>query len=337
MTDIESLLAANSPPGQPVLVRQVQQDVDGQRQCEDAGSPPDRLAEMHEPLALLAGVALAPPCGDGASCTCGLEVCSYLEVKRMELSLQSMQLQLQFFMSKVEDLHCSLVNGQGLDEREALAAVVPSFIFTCRPYFDHLESIAQRTVPQHTPLPFDFYTKRVQLLNLSQQLCDSLEQLVLTYASYNLLCLDETDPNNLSHFCIGQRRLGQLKLTVFRYCQPTPYLARVNTGLLKRMRWNVDRLPDERQMDAGQGGEREETEADTAAETEYYFLCCRGDSGRRMWSIGQWVQVYPDPEDIDDWVLCEVPEASYKILLVLGSEEPSSCRATDYLQQLLTS
>lgn len=35
----------------------------------------------------------------------------------------------------------------------------------------------------------------MQLLDFSQQLCDRLEQLVVTYASYGLLCLDETEPN----------------------------------------------------------------------------------------------------------------------------------------------
>lgn len=34
-----------------------------------------------------------------------------------------------------------------------------------------------------------------QLSDFSQQLCERLEQLVLTFASYHLLCLDETAPN----------------------------------------------------------------------------------------------------------------------------------------------
>ncbi|XP_070769580.1 LOW QUALITY PROTEIN: UPF0575 protein C19orf67 homolog [Enoplosus armatus] len=299
---------------------------------------------VEKPLSLLADVALAPPCGDHLSCSC-------LEVRGMERSLQFMQLQLHFLMSKADDLQDCLVNGQGHLESEALAAAVPSFLYTCEPYFNHLESTTRSTVSQLTPLPSDIYT-RVNLLDFSQQLCDRLEQLVLTYASYHLLCLDEAEPNSVSHFCIGQSQLGRLKVAVFLYCKPAPYLARVNTGLYKRMRWNVDRLGDE-QTDEEQGGESEE-------DTEYYFLCYEdipnahaeagGDSQGvsrgdvvRMWTIGQWVQVNPDPdtEDIDDWVpvcfriMCDVPQANYHRLLFLGSDEPSSCSATDYLQQLL--
>jgi len=36
-------------------------------------------------------------------------------------------------------------------------------------------------------------------------------------------------------------------------------------------------------------------------------------------------------------IMCEVPLADYHRLLYLGSEEPSSCCASDYLQQLLLS
>lgn len=35
-------------------------------------------------------------------------------------------------------------------------------------------------------------------------------------------------------------------------------------------------------------------------------------------------------------VLCEVPQANYHKLLYFGSEEPSSCSATEHLQQLLS-
>ncbi|XP_051240191.1 UPF0575 protein C19orf67 homolog [Dicentrarchus labrax] len=313
----------------------------------------DGRREVEEPLTLLADVALAPPCGDHAACSCDCEACSYVEVRGMEGSLQSMQLLLQFLMRKADDLQDYLVNG-GHVEREALTTTVPSFLYTCQPFFNHLESIARSTVTQHSGLPFDIYTRRVQLLDFSQQLCDRLEQLVLTCANYNLLCLDETEPNSVSHFCIGQSQLGRLRLTTFLYCKPTAYLARVDTGQHKRMRWNVDRLRDEQQQtDEEQGGESEEREAETVGNTEYYFLCCedvpnthaeagvdspQGNTGR-MWSIGQWVQVNPDPdtEDINDWIMCEVPQASYQRLLLLGSSEPSSCSATDLLLQLLLS
>lgn len=50
----------------------------------------------------------------------------------------------------------------GHQDRGALAAAVPSFLHTCQCYFNQLES-ARRTIPQHTPLPFDIYPK-VQFL-----------------------------------------------------------------------------------------------------------------------------------------------------------------------------
>lgn len=58
-----------------------------------------------------------------------------------------------------------------------------------------------------------------------------------------LWCVSVYVPS-VSHFCVGQTQLGQLKLTIFRYCKPTPYLGRADRGLYKRMRWNVDRLGD---------------------------------------------------------------------------------------------
>ncbi|XP_044047462.1 UPF0575 protein C19orf67 homolog isoform X2 [Siniperca chuatsi] len=368
MTDIEVQvevqLTSNSPPGQHAFGG-LQEDISGEKESDcmeslqNTGQGGQILSptcneniEVEEPLSLLADVALAPPCGDRAACSCDCEACSFLEIRWMERSLQSMQLQLQFLMSKADDLQDCLVNEQGHLESEALAAAVPNFLYTCQPYFNHLESTTRSTVSQLTPLPFDIYTRRVQLLDFSQQLCDRLEQLVLTYANYSLLCLDETEPNSVSHFCIGQSQLGRLRLTMFLYCKPTPYLARVDTGLYKRMRWNVERLGDEQQQtDEEQGGERE-----AVGDIEYYFLCYEdipnahaeadGDSQGvsqgdvvRMWSIGQWVQVNPDPDtdDIDDWIMCEVPQANYHRLLFLGSDEPSSCSATDYLQQLLLS
>ncbi|CAG5947846.1 unnamed protein product, partial [Menidia menidia] len=186
--------------------------------------------------------------------------------------------------------------------------------------------------------------------HLERQLFDRLEQLVLLYASFDFFSLNETEPNSMSHFCIGQSQLGQMKLTIFRYCKPTPYLARVNSGLYKRMRWNVERILYEKHQD----GDCDDRQEKTDSHTDYYFLCYEDisnthkeadrvsqdvsrDSLTRMWSIGQWVQVNPDPktEDISDWITCEVPQANYHRLLFLGHEEPSSCIATNCLQQLL--
>ncbi|KAM9363659.1 UPF0575 protein C19orf67 homolog [Symphorus nematophorus] len=342
MTDLEVQrevqIATNPPSGQHACAG-LQEDMSGQQESDHSeGLQNTAQGEVEQSLSLLADVALALPCGDLAACSC------------VEGSLQFMQLPLQFLMSKADDLQDCPVNGQGDLDREALAAAVLSFLYTCQPYFNHLESTARSPVAQLAPLPFDNYTR---LLDFSQQLCDRLEQLVLTYASYNLLCLDETEPNGLSNFGIGQIQVGRLRLSMFRYCRPTPYLSRVDTGLYKRMRWNVDRLRDEQQQtEEEQGGESEDREAETVGDTEYYFLCCEDISSAeadgnsqgvshgnvvRMWSIGQWEQVNPETEDIYDWILCEVPQGSYHRLLLLGSDEPSSCRATDLLQQLLLS
>lgn len=46
---------------------------------------------------------------------------------------------------------------------------------------------------------------------------------------------------SISHFYIGQCQINNMKLSVFRYCCPTPFLASASTGLYKRMRWNVER------------------------------------------------------------------------------------------------
>ncbi|XP_014841674.1 PREDICTED: UPF0575 protein C19orf67 homolog isoform X1 [Poecilia mexicana] len=348
---------------------------------EDGGGEAPEITEGHqnpelredEPLALLADVALAPSCGRSVSCSCP-------EVSGVTGNLHSIQLQLQFFLSRVDNLQDSLVSGNSHLDREALAAAVSSLLYTCQPYFNHLESTGRSTVSLCAHKPSEFCSKLcglksvvsegntltlqrrsfcLQLLSFSQQLCDRLEQLLLTYASYDLISLDESEPNSISHFCVGQVQLGQMKVTTFRYCKPTPYLSRVDTGVYKRMRWNVQRFQeDHRRGEDSEEEEEEEREEEEEEEgeiqTDYYFLCyedilnthadpdsenedASNDNVVRMWSIGQWVQVKPErtTDDIYDWILCEVPEASYRRLLFLGRNEPSSCTATDYLQQLL--
>nr|XP_020513690.1 UPF0575 protein C19orf67 homolog isoform X2 [Labrus bergylta]XP_020514890.1 UPF0575 protein C19orf67 homolog isoform X2 [Labrus bergylta] len=299
--------------------------------------------QMKETLLLLADVALLPPCGDDASCSC-------VEVRQLERGLQSMQLQLQFLLGKADYLDDLLINRQCDPESQSPTEEVQRFLFTCQPYFNYVESMARKNASPHTSLPFEIHTR---LLDFSQQLCDRLEQLVLTCASYNLICFDDAESNSISHFCIGQSQLGWLRLTVFRYCKLMPYLSRVDTGVYKRMRWNVERLREDVQPLQQDGEEREEEPVD---DMEYYFLCCEdvpnshadadGESQSasdgdvlRVWSIGQWVQVFPDTntEDIYDWIMCEVPQGSYLRLLFLGGDEPSSCSATDQLLKLLLS
>ncbi|XP_077460974.1 UPF0575 protein C19orf67 homolog isoform X2 [Stigmatopora argus] len=212
-----------------------------------------------------------------------------------------------------------------------VAAALRSFTFACQPYLNFLESTART---KQMPIEMS-----IQLMKFSQQMCDTLEHLVLTFADKNVLTLDESEPDNMSHFCVGHIQLDRPKLSVtaFRYCKLTPYLARVNTGVFKRMRWNVKGL------DGAKDREGKPI-------TDYYYLCCedvpnvhtdgeQSDSVMiRMWSIGRWVQVKPDPktEDFFDWALCEVPEGAFQKLLIMGSQEPSSCKATNRLLQLLS-
>ncbi|XP_057699158.1 UPF0575 protein C19orf67 homolog isoform X2 [Corythoichthys intestinalis] len=212
-----------------------------------------------------------------------------------------------------------------------VVAALRSFTFACQPYLNFLESTSRTK-----KLPSEM---TVQLMKFSQQMSDTLEHLVLTFADKNLITLDESEPDNMSHFCVGHIQLERPKLSVtaFRYCKPTPYLARVNTSVFKRMRWNVRGLDGAKNKDG-------------KPVTEYYYLCYedipkvhkdgdKSDSAvMRMWSIGRWVQVKPDPktEDFFDWVLCEVPEGAFQKLLIMGSQEPPSCKATDRLLQLLS-
>lgn len=59
---------------------------------------------------------------------------------------------------------------QGHLEREALASAVPEFIYTCQPFFNHLESMARCTVSQLT-LPFDMYTQVEYMYIVSHHCC----------------------------------------------------------------------------------------------------------------------------------------------------------------------
>ncbi|KAM3623750.1 uncharacterized protein V6R79_015167 [Siganus canaliculatus] len=361
MTDAEDQVevqkASNSHSGENEFAAPQDQSSDMEPDTVQVPSVQHRgRTELEGPLLLLADVALAP--SGGSEPACSKIPCCSLQKLQAERYLQSMQLQLLFLVSKADHLQDSLISCHTLIERKDLAGAVPNFLYTCQPYFNHLETIARSTV---LPLLLSIVcvcvcvcARYVQLLDLSQQLCDRLQQLVLTFASHSLLCLDETEPSSLSHFCIGQTQLGHLRLSTFLYCRPTPYQASVDTGVYKRMRWNVERLRDEQQQGGEAEEEEEEEEEETARDTEYYFLCCEdipmtdeekdGEDGclsnkMRMWSIGQWVQVNPDPntEDIYDWILCRVPEGSYRKLLLLGSEEPTSCTATDLLLLLLLS
>ncbi|GAA6090270.1 UPF0575 protein C19orf67 homolog [Tachysurus ichikawai] len=289
------------------------------------------------------------------------------DLKLMDNKLQPIEEQVQYLLVKADELQICLVHSKLNSQKEDFSHAVPMFLKTCQPYFNYLESTARNSCPGRSPLPQYI---RTQLLQFSQQLCSQLEQLVLIYASYGCVSLAETDPTGVSHFYIGQCQVDNINLSIFRYCQPTPFLALTNTGLYKRMRWNVERKKgteageeeetNDNRTEVKQGMEREQ-EANRGRSmegnsTEYYFLCHEdvhlvegevtiGQTDRKkgteavlkMWSIGKWVQIYPDTEDINDWVLCTIPQGQYKPLAYLGLEEPLPCVATDCLLRVLLS
>ncbi|XP_036419263.1 UPF0575 protein C19orf67 homolog, partial [Colossoma macropomum] len=312
------------------------------------------------------GNTAAPSAGEEAHCAPSC-------LKMMDEKLHPIEEQLQYLLSKADEFQTHLIHSRDRLQSEGFARVVPTFLHTCQPYFTYLESTARNSSPDRTPLPMYI---RTRLLQFSQQLCSRLEQLLIMYASFGYLSLVEENPLCISHFYIGQCQVDNIRLSIFRYCLPSLFLTSADSGLYKRMRWNVERVREtegggggqEEKKERGMGGTREaegaekkekkeeRLEGERDNSTEYYFLCCEdvpvlageGEAVREMraddravrtWSIGQWVQTYPDPEteDIYEWVLCAVPQGLYRQLVCLGEEEPSSCIATDCLLELLLS
>ncbi|XP_038234871.1 UPF0575 protein C19orf67 homolog isoform X2 [Dermochelys coriacea] len=204
----------------------------------------------------------------------------------------------------------------------------------CQPYFEYLESTARS---YNSSLGALQASVRKRLLEISEQLALRLEQLVLMYASFSFVSLEDTDPFNVSCFFCGRFWLSEWRqLSVFRFCISAPYTAaRLPCNLYKKMRWNLDFLEE----GVGAGGRRR------GHRTEYYFLCFR-DTGRenaikmqKLWSIGRWVPLDPDTEhscDVLQWVLCPQPTGDFQPLLTIGFEEPSHTLATDLLVQILS-
>ncbi|KAL8211769.1 UNVERIFIED_CONTAM: hypothetical protein K2H54_015940 [Gekko kuhli] len=215
-------------------------------------------------------------------------------------------------------------------QKEQFAKAMPTFLQMCQPYFHYLESTARSCTPYLRP-PQEPVRRR--LLEISQQLACQLEQLVLMYASFSFVSLEDTDPFSVSCFFCGKVWLNEShQVSIFRYCISAPYTAaHVPRNLYKKMRWNLDILE-------GPAGRKQ------THHTEYYFLCFR-DTGdettvkmQKLWSIGRWVPVDPDSEhnsDVLSWVLCHQPKGDYQQLLTVGFEEPSHTSATDLLVQLL--
>ncbi|XP_067876924.1 UPF0575 protein C19orf67 homolog [Heterodontus francisci] len=260
------------------------------------------------------------------------------DITLMEEKLQPIEQQLQYLLKKAEEFQTHLVYSRDRIHNEEFARAVPIFVKTCQPYFAYLESTARSIHSDRKPLP-EYIQKR--LLQFSQQLASSLEQLVLMYASFGFISLEETDP------CRGEFRLGHwFRVSIFRYCMPVPYTAaKEPTLLFKKIRWNVDIS--------------EGTSFGDAAKpcTEYYFLCFKEASqvmensqagsksttatakSRRLWSIGRWIQVEPAPGEPDllCWFLYKQPRGDYELLITIGFEEPTQIAATDLLVDILLS
>ncbi|XP_067297189.1 UPF0575 protein C19orf67 homolog isoform X3 [Pseudorasbora parva] len=203
--------------------------------------------------------------------------------RMMDEKISPVEKQLQYLLNKADEFQTQLLWSRDCVQNYEFANIVPMFLQTCQPYFTYLESTARISNPFRPPLSTYI---RTQLLQFSQQLCSRLEQLMLLYASFSFVSLEESDP-----------------LSYFLCCE------------------DVIEAEDDKDGDGRCEGENTE----------------RVNRVARIWSIGQWVQTYPDPEDITDWVLCSVPSGQYKQLLSLGTEEPSSCTATDCLLGVLLS
>nr|XP_015204676.1 PREDICTED: UPF0575 protein C19orf67 homolog isoform X1 [Lepisosteus oculatus]XP_015204677.1 PREDICTED: UPF0575 protein C19orf67 homolog isoform X1 [Lepisosteus oculatus]XP_015204678.1 PREDICTED: UPF0575 protein C19orf67 homolog isoform X1 [Lepisosteus oculatus]XP_015204679.1 PREDICTED: UPF0575 protein C19orf67 homolog isoform X1 [Lepisosteus oculatus] len=280
---------------------------------------------------------------------------TYCRVSTVDEKLWPIEHHLQCLLKKVDEFQMHLLYSRDRMPKEGFTEAVLTFFRSCQPYFAYLESTARSVAPSHRPLP---QPVRTRLLQFSHLLCSRLEQLVLMYASLGLLSLEETDPCSLSQFHCGEVQLGPgCRVSAFRYCRPSPFHAGGAPGprsrLYKCVRWNVERAPGRSWREAAGGWA--EGAMETGVENEYYFLCCelpagglsKTESGGGVassplrppcaWSIGQWVQIDPDPErsDIYDWVLCVVPRGEYRPLLFLGEEEPTVSTATDYLLGLL--
>ncbi|XP_072420478.1 UPF0575 protein C19orf67 homolog [Chiloscyllium punctatum] len=264
------------------------------------------------------------------------------DITLMEEKLQPIEQQLQYLLKKAEEFQTHLVYSRDRIHNEEFARAVPIFVKTCQPYFAYLESTARSIHSDRKPLP-EYIQKR--LLQFSQQLASSLEQLVLMYASFGFISLEETDPCSICYFYRGEFRLGHwFRVSTFRYCMPVPYTAAKEPSLLfKKIRWNVDITEG---ASYGDG---------TDSLTEYYFLCFKEanqamdnnqpssknttSKSRRLWSIGRWIQVEPSPREPDllCWFLYKQPRGDYELLVTIGFEEPSQIAATDLLVDILLS
>ncbi|XP_004715544.1 UPF0575 protein C19orf67 homolog [Echinops telfairi] len=253
----------------------------------------------------------------------------------LETMLSPVTEQLRYLLKKADDFQSYLLYSRDRVQKEQLAKAMPTFLKMCEPYFLYLEAAARSAPPIYGALQ---ELVRKGLLEISQQLTLRLEQLVLMYASFGYVDLEETEPLSISCFFCGSFSLGPShEVSIFRYCAPAAYTAsRYPRYLYKKMRWNLETTP-------------EPSSRGQDAHVDYYFLCYRDtweDTGKspanscvqiqKLWSIGRWVPLGPVEDDLYSWILCPQPPGDYQQLLTIGFEEPSHVLATDLLVQILT-
>nr|XP_020139531.1 UPF0575 protein C19orf67 homolog isoform X2 [Microcebus murinus] len=225
--------------------------------------------------------------------------------------------QLRYLLKKAEDFQSYLLYSRDSVQKEQLAKAMPTFLQMCEPYFLYLEAAARSMPPIYGALQ-ELIRKGVcvcfQLLEISQQLTLRLEQLVLMYASFGFVSLEDTDPLSISCFFCGRFSISPShEVSIFRYCAPAAYTAsRFPRYLYKKMRWSLETMPEP-------GGRGQDSHVD------YYFLCYRDtweDTGKspanscpqiqKLWSIGRWVPLGPAEDDIYSWSLHSSLPASLK-------------------------
>ncbi|CAL8235261.1 unnamed protein product [Boreogadus saida] len=361
-------MTSNSPQHrQPSLRALLQDDSISEEQGFSAAVVTlDTKQELKEILVEKCDGALTPLCGETKDCNTDHEAFSNsIEIRASAANILPIRSQLLYLMGRADDLQNQLAHTQDQLERGHLSTLVSTLLSSSWPLFTYLESRARSRLTQQPAGPPPT-TSSSTFLDLSQQLCERLEQLVQNYVKQGLLSVDESQSDSLSDLYLGQCVIDRLKVSLFRYHAPAPFMSggRAHPSLFKRMRWNVERLSDDRlhphhhlyhhhRPHQQQGAEPEERQLETGADTEYFLMCYEeipqrvsgeeegglppGASATRGWSIGRWVQTFPDPDtgDIYDWILCEVPQTRYLKLVTLGSEEPSVRHATDLLLGLL--
>ncbi|XP_065432254.1 UPF0575 protein C19orf67 homolog isoform X3 [Chrysemys picta bellii] len=100
---------------------------------------------------------------------------------------------LKYLLKKAEDFQTYLLYSRDRMQKEQFAKAVPTFLQMCQPYFEYLESTARS---YNSSLGGLQASVRKRLLEISEQLALRLEQLVLMYASFSFVSLEDTDPFN---------------------------------------------------------------------------------------------------------------------------------------------